>query len=788
MTISLPNASRSNKLLLLVLAVILVNVAFSYVAFHSAYILGSDSSMWSHSASWLTWPFFIWSYTNYSGYVNNFTLSNPILTLYYLVVYTLSGLQMGSLLFVALEFTILRILAGTGMFLLVYELLNGGKTFSKTAAVAGVFSSALLTLHYSMFSNFGAGVFSVSLLPLSLLFLLLFIRQAYTGTFSRRYFILATLGMAMNLGLLNYGFVIQGFLVILLVSLLATLLAGRKQMARVALYLVCILVLSIAINTSWLVMEATASHVSANQLSMFQSNSAYDFSLFYLPVVIGYDMQLLPYLGTLAASNIAFDLLVALAAILSVLYLRQPTKGDSVSPAFTIGALLALLMLLAAEASTHKPFGGLFSLLYKYIPYLIVFRYAGNSHYEILFLVSMLSGFTFGKALEGSSGARHRTRYAVLIITLALLLAYYLYAGSVVQLGIPGIPYGTGSQYATLLPFVHSIPQYTTNISSFVNSQPGDFSVGTLPVDDDWHLSTWYDAPDVYASLINRPVYTGGFAASEFFFPPSQDEYGYIGRMVQQGNINGTSIANGFGVFGIKYLIVQGDTANRSLSPNNPLIPYSFNSIYLNLNASVGMEFAGRYNTSSIYKDEKAVPLSYATNLLVVNTATSQGIMGAIMNSSLNLSEYSIYSANFSAPILWYGSTPIFRSNNIRITAVPNFSKPVVVFSKKSPSRVLVHVSDATTPFYLVFRESYDPHWAAYYSNGTAVPSQDHIAVNGFANAWYMDRTGSYTVTLYYTPQTYAWTAWAISFAALFATIGIGVHGWKGMKRQKRQS
>ena len=116
----------------------------------------------------------------------------------------------------------------------------------------------------------------------------------------------AVLGIAMELGLLNYGFVIQGFIVILLVSLFATLLAGRKQIARVALYIACILILSVAINASWLVMEATASNITASQMQMIVSGSNVQFSLFYLPVVIGYDMQLLPYLGTLATYNIIF--------------------------------------------------------------------------------------------------------------------------------------------------------------------------------------------------------------------------------------------------------------------------------------------------------------------------------------------------------------------------------------------------------------------------------------------------------------------------------------------------
>ena len=99
-----------------------------------------------------------------------------------------------------------------------------------------------------------------------------------------------------------------------------------------------------------------------------------------------------------------------------------------------------------------------------------------------------------------------------------------------------------------------------------------------------------------------------------------------------------------------------------------------------------------------------------------------------------------------------------------------------------------MHVHNATTPYYLVFRETYDPHWAALYSNGIEVNHRDHIAVNGFANAWYMNKTGNYTITLYYTLQTDAWIAWAVSFAALFVTVGIGVYGWRETKKEKMHS
>ena len=235
---------------------------------------------------------------------------------------------------------------------------------------------------------------------------------------------------------------------------------------------------------------------------------------------------------------------------------------------------------------------------------------------------------------------------------------------------------------------------------------------------------------------------------------------------------------NALGAFGIKYIIIQGNTSNKTFGPNHPLVPYKFSYIYHNLNVS-GAELVTRSANSSIYINNLAVPLAYATNIKVTNYTDSISIINQIKNENINTVNYSLYSRNLSGPILWYGNAALFNSSYNGISTINNFSKPNVSFVENTPTKVTVHIKNATTPYYLVFRETYDPHWAAFFSNGTEVNPRDHIAVNGFANAWYMNKTGNYTVTLYYTLQTDAWLTWAVSFAALFATIGIGVYGWR---------
>jgi hypothetical protein len=172
-----------------------------------------------------------------------------------------------------------------------------------------------------------------------------------------------------------------------------------------------------------------------------------------------------------------------------------------------------------------------------------------------------------------------------------------------------------------------------------------------------------------------------------------------------------------------------------------------------------------------VYENNNFVPLAYASDVKNIGNASTADIFDVIENDSFNIQNDSVYSAYING---FYND-----SNTINATPIANFVKPNITFVENTPTKVTVHVSNAITPYYLVFRETYDPHWAAFYSNGTEVNPRDHIAVNGFANAWYMNKTGNYTVTLYYTLQTDAWIAWGVSFAALFVTVGIGVYGWK---------
>jgi hypothetical protein len=132
------------------------------------------------------------------------------------------------------------------------------------------------------------------------------------------------------------------------------------------------------------------------------------------------------------------------------------------------------------------------------------------------------------------------------------------------------------------------------------------------------------------------------------------------------------------------------------------------------------------------------------------------------------------------------GQSCFLFSNEIlfNITGITGISEqnqsyvPQITSQEISPVQYVIHVN-CTQPFFLVFSENFDPSWKIY--NGQInsfealwtkpLYNGDHVTVNGFANAWYINKTGSYAITLIYWPQV--WYDVGIIISALTVTSSL---------------
>lgn len=109
---------------------------------------------------------------------------------------------------------------------------------------------------------------------------------------------------------------------------------------------------------------------------------------------------------------------------------------------------------------------------------------------------------------------------------------------------------------------------------------------------------------------------------------------------------------------------------------------------------------------------------------------------------------------------------PVFlRESEI---AVVEQAPPEVNFEQMNPARYKVRVNNSQEPFFLVLSTAFDHRWNAYFTtdrprniiesvsesiSGDLVPSKNHLVVNGYANAWYIEKLGSFEMFLEYSPE-----------------------------------
>jgi hypothetical protein len=93
-----------------------------------------------------------------------------------------------------------------------------------------------------------------------------------------------------------------------------------------------------------------------------------------------------------------------------------------------------------------------------------------------------------------------------------------------------------------------------------------------------------------------------------------------------------------------------------------------------------------------------------------------------------------------------------------------------IVTKKINPTKYAVNIN-ATNPFILVLGQSYNPNWQVYIDG---MPSNfKHYQVNGYQNAWYINKTGEYAVTIEYWPQEIFYIGLAISSLTLVVCASV---------------
>jgi hypothetical protein len=180
-----------------------------------------------------------------------------------------------------------------------------------------------------------------------------------------------------------------------------------------------------------------------------------------------------------------------------------------------------------------------------------------------------------------------------------------------------------------------------------------------------------------------------------------------------------------------------------------------------------GIHFEKQFGMLQFYKIDSSLERAYASVNPIMVSDTFEVINE--IASGPSASDQSVFISN---PI----GTRIPIGANL-----PAFA-PKITFEKVSPVKWTVHVIDSTGPFFLVLNDAYNSQWKAYYDSvnwvsgflSSPIPERNHFVANAYANSWYIDRTGTYTITLYFWPQN-LFLAGAIvsSFSIVFSLMAV---------------
>ncbi len=747
------NHKRNYSIYTLVAIIILLSIFQSVWMFKNSIYVHEDTPFigitepFGNIISGILDSMFIYSPHLYTGAIAQGVSS--IFNLVYSVLMIIPNVLSGIFATELSNFILLSI-GSVGCFVLIYSLLQGLP--NKVKAIAS-FAGFLV-----FFSIDGSNSGPIAFLPIAILLLFIFIKS-YNRQKEESYLMMVAsiVAFAAFFSFAGITYFLQGFIFVAIIFLMSFAYYSKISSNWKGLFLsmLLILILSLLINSSIIsgAYLLSKNPVSNGYYGFINSSQRYAFGF---PNILT-TLQVVPGSGGMAY---AIGTILIFSVSISALFTIK-LSNTSDRNGVLLALLVAFLVITLFFNTIAIPFGIAFKYLLNHIPALYAMRYGG----EFVPILGLIFAVLFANGIANLANKFNNKWLLSLIIVAAILVTVPL------------------AYHNDILPFTHysyytTIPKHVYSLSNYVNSNVGNYSVATLPSDSGFqYLASWYTGTDIYSYLINAPVFTGGYVAqTEIFYPITESYYGNIGSRIDNSYLSDKNyISKVLGALGIRYIIVQGDAVENSIADPNYSDPFTFNTIYANLNNSNNISFVKKFGNSSLYINNDSVPIVYASNIENIGNATISSIFDTIANKTFNIQNTSAYSTDIDG---LYNNT-----NTINASHISNFLQPEITFVENTPTKVTVHVSNATTPFYLVFRETYDSRWVAFYSNSTEINQSDHIAVNGFANAWYMNKTGNYTLTLYYTPQTIAWLAWDVSFIALFATIGIGVYGWRKERR-----
>jgi len=430
--------------------------------------------------------------------------------------------------------------------------------------------------------------------------------------------------------------------------------------------------------------------------------------------------------------------------------LSKPRRKDVLF--FGVVAIVGLFLMNGA----YPPFGFINVYLVSYVPLALEVL---SPPYQIAGMYVVLGyAFLLGYAISIFYDKMSRIKLRFSLRTTRILGFVSVGFLTFLIIGVYAFPIWTGEVIYSGNEIIASgrfnIPSYYYDASNWLDAQPEEFRIFPLPYSViGYGAYTWqpkgFNGPDPTESTLQRSVVSSISGEG-------------IGLYVAKSIVGGTSVElpKVLALMNVKYVLFHRDANWEFLEGNEWYISISLDSFQSFLRTQNGFCSDNSFGELDFYRNEFWKPLHvYATpNAQLVESGLDE-MIHFIQEDDSALGEAVFLLSDQLEP----QQVSALPTNNLpHSNSTDNIS---VTCERINPTICIVHV-DASQPFYLVFSESYHRDWIAYVED-QQIPNEYHYTANGFANSWYINQTGSFTVTLEFWTQKLFYSGAAVSITTL---------------------
>ena len=436
-------------------------------------------------------------------------------------------------------------------------------------------------------------------------------------------------------------------------------------------------------------------------------------------------------------------------------------------------SILAIVSLFLMNGS-YSPIG---NWVYMNIP---LFAPLFNTPYlrfgmYLTIAYAFLIGFSLSSFFSNSSMYLRKIRVFMRRIIQGIPIIVLLF----LIVGVYAFPLWTGDvirpDTAVIKSNRYQIPTYYHDASNWLGTDPTHFNILTLPLSKLGYAEfKWenggYGGPHPAEWLFPKHILTSTSAGN-----------GLVGLASQLIINNDTTAAcNLLSLMNVKYVLFQGDT-NWEYVEGNPswIVSNTPDQLQSILNSTPALSLEETFGKLGFYKNNYWQPLEfYSPSTSILFDGNLDQLMRIAERPEFSPSDSVILLSN-QLTVQQISTLPInivysLKTSGSFVTVETLLSSnqqnnTLISYEKINPTKYAIH-ANSSNPFYLVFSESYDNGWVASI-DGQQIRDQYHFISNGFANGWYVNKSGACTIILEFQPQNLFYLCATISLITFTVCI-----------------